>query len=335
MSLKIAVFASRYIGDTVLTTPFLKQLRVQYPDAIIDVYLSPVVQPLMAGCPDLDRAIAFDIKKAGCFRTINHLKLEHYTHAYVLKRSFSAALLPFLAGIPNRIGFDTDFRGALLTTKVAYQPKKQHEAQCYLDLLPSVTSLETVAFTSWISRLEQEQVFQRFLPGKVGPFVVLHATSTNPAKCWPANAFRVLLKQILATTPVTVLFFGTRQDVALYDDWINAMSIPERHRCVNLSGQTTVRETVALLHSARLMVGNDSGMTHLASLAGVPVVALFGPSDPQQWRPLGKDVVVMTRPDLACRPCRLKISCDDRYPCLTEISPEQVMAACKPYLMTH
>jgi ADP-heptose:LPS heptosyltransferase len=81
-----------------------------------------------------------------------------------------------------------------------------------------------------------------------------------------------------------------------------------------------------------LMVANDSGMIHMGAAADIPVIALFGPMDPNQWRPLCRQSVVMAQPHLPCRPCRMNITCDNRYPCLTEITPQKVFEACKAYL---
>jgi heptosyltransferase-2 len=162
--------------------------------------------------------------------------------------------------------------------------------------------------------------------------VVLHATSTNPAKTWPMRHFQALATALVLEHQATVFFLGTPQDKLYYETLCLELPDEVQGRCVNWCGETTLLDSMALLTGMSLVVANDSGMVHMAAATNVPLVALFGPMDPQQWRPLSTNATVLTHPDLTCRPCRMKITCSHQYPCLTELTPERVLQACKAYL---
>ena len=144
---KILVMRYRFIGDTVLTVPFLRNLREAYPDAQIDLMLEPFSGQVIEGCPYVDRVIPFEFKTihtysakakrgkaAGYLHYGKLIRKERYDAAFVLKRSLSSALLVWLAGVPRRIGFATEGRGLLLTDRVPYR-QDQHEVENFLDCL--------------------------------------------------------------------------------------------------------------------------------------------------------------------------------------------------------
>ena len=144
---KILVMRYRFIGDTVLTVPFLRNLRQAYPEARIDLMLEPFSGQVLTGCPYVDRIIPFEFKTihkysassqrgklAGYLHYWKLLRQEGYDAVFALKRSLSSALLIRAAGIPRRIGFATEGRTLLLTDPVPYR-QDQHEVQNFLDCL--------------------------------------------------------------------------------------------------------------------------------------------------------------------------------------------------------
>ena len=143
--MKILVVRYRFIGDTILTVPFLRNLRRAYPYAKIDMLVSPVSGDLLETCPYIDNLIYFDttrkhryehgkLGKKSFWHYVKLLKNEKYDKAYVLKRSLSSAALCTFAGIKNKVGFNTEGRGLLLTKRVPYDRDK-HEVESFLDVL--------------------------------------------------------------------------------------------------------------------------------------------------------------------------------------------------------
>ena len=147
---KILVMRYRFIGDTVLTVPFLRNLRQACPSARIDLMIEPFSGQVIEGCPYVDQVIPFEFrtihaysansqrgKLAGYIHYWKLIRQNQYDAVFVLKRSLSSALLVAAAGVPRRIGFATEGRGMLLTDRVAYR-HDQHEVENFLDCLRAV-----------------------------------------------------------------------------------------------------------------------------------------------------------------------------------------------------
>lgn len=329
---KIVVARYRFIGDTLLTIPFLRALRQQHPEAEIHLLVGEDAYDLVADCPYINRAIPFEPRKLGFWKAVRLIRDERYDTAYLLKRSFSSAMMTALAGVPQRIGFNTDHRGLLLTTRIPYRPTEQHEAACFLDLLPrSPETPPDLRLETWISEATFQKLASFFHFGE-GPRIVLHITSTNPAKCWPLRHFTALAENLIGQYHAQLYFLGPAPERPQYDALIQHLGDTHAASLHNLCGNTSLVESMALLKHMDLVVANDSGMIHMAAAMKTPVVSIFGPSDPSQWYPLSERASIVTHPSLTCRPCRMKITCNHQYPCLTEITPEMVFAACKPYL---
>ena len=198
--MRILVIRYRFIGDTVLTIPALRNLRQAHPDAQIDMLVGPVSGDVLLDCPYINNLIYFDTTrkhkyentnktKKNFFSYVKLLRQNKYDKAYVLKRSFSSALLAFLAGIPERIGFNTEHRGFLLTKKIKYI-KNKHEIECFLDVLRADNIIINNNYLeNWISA-ESENKIKNILnnydiSGKLKALV--HATSGNINKQWPVG----------------------------------------------------------------------------------------------------------------------------------------------------
>lgn len=325
---KIAIMRYRFVGDTLLTIPFLRALRAAFPQAQIEMLVGQDGHAVMAQCPYLDNAIVFEPRQLGFWGAVNLLRQQHYNRVYVLKRSFSSALMAALAGIPQRIGLDTEYRGFLLTRRVPYR-HDQHEAQCFLDTLPEAKSVDN-RLAVWLPPDAEQAVLQILQPAQ-GPKIVLHATS-HPAKCWPLNHYQALATRLAEAYNAQLYLMGVANEAAFCDRLMQGVSPRVRAAMVNICGQTTLLESLALLKHMDLVVASDSGMIHMAAAVNTPLVAIFGPTDPQKWRPLSENNTIVAHPTLPCRPCRMKITCNHQYPCLTEIEPEVVFDACKTYL---
>ena len=332
---RIAVLRYRFIGDTLLSLPFLKTLRRSAPKAHITLLTGPECVELMRQCPYVDEVVAFEPRQDGWLKSLGILRKGRYDRAYILKRSLSSALLVRLAGISERIGFGTEGRSWLLTQSVRYRPDEVHEATCFMDLLgisTNYTRLELDA-VDWLARPAPLSKLPDPLPQ---PLVVLHTTSTNPAKCWPIESFTTLARDLINGFDAHLLFLGTQADNPTVQLLMANLTAEQRARCTNLCGKTNLSDSMALLRHVHLVVGNDSGMIHMAAAMNRPVVALFGPADPVQWAPIPRDqtmVEVATVDNLKCRPCRMRIRCGHQYPCMTDLTPQSVLHLCKPILM--
>ncbi len=348
--LKILVMRYRFIGDTLLTVPFLRNLRYAYPDAQIDMLVAPVSGEIIEKCPYVDNFIYFDTTKKHRYENkegqekktfwtyVKLLKEQKYDRAYVLKRSFSSAFLAFAAGIKERIGFDTEGRGFLLTKRVKYA-ENRHEIDCFLDVLTEDgVEVKDNYLENWIEPFETQQV-QSVLNDCIAAEnrelkkVIVHATSGNRKKEWEKQKWAQVVTWLSNEKNVQVLFNGTKNDSQTYEEIMSYVKDDLKIKPVNLCGKFGLRQTLAFTKLCDLIVGCDSGNLHIAASVGVPVAAIFGPMNPVKWKPaIEKSVVVKT--DLPCQPCGLKKkhACKRDYHCIKDISVDMVKNAVEEFL---
>jgi len=338
---KILVMRYRFIGDTVLTVPFLRNLRLAFPEAEIDLMLEPFSGQVLAGCPYVDRVIPFEFKTIHTYSAAaERSKLAGYLHywklirsggydaAFVLKRSLSSALLVRLAGVPRRIGFDTEGRGLLLTDRVTYR-QDQHEVENFLDCLRVLDiPITSKALELWPTPENNRKMAA--LTAQAGwrdedLKVVIHAAASLPAKQWPLDRFAAVMTVLRDRHHARFVYTGSAADKELY----RAIEKLGPFNGLDLCGVTSVRENLSVYKSADLFFGVDSGPMHMAAAMGVPVVALFGPTDERKWGPWGEGHTVVTK-RLSCHPCKPHKCADNE--CMKLISMQDALAALEKHL---
>ena len=333
---KILVVRYRFIGDTILTLPFLKNLRTEEPDAQIDMLIAPKSGEIIEDCPFVDNFIYFDTtrkhkyengkeKKKSFWHYVRLLRKNKYDKAYVLKRSLSSAILVFLSGIKERIGFDTEHRGFLLTKKVPYDYRK-HESECFLDVLRADgvnifdNKLENTVNPASAEKVENILKENNLTDKKL---VIVHATATNPGKLWDLENFAKVTEYLINKKNVNVLFVGTDFDYDTYDRMLKMISEPLKTNPLNLCGKLSLKESLALTKRVDLLIGNDSGNLHMASSVGTPVIGIYGPMTFEKWYALG-DNNILLHSDIPCSPCGLRKKCPNDKLCLRNITVKQV-----------
>ncbi len=342
---KILVLRYRFIGDTILTVPFFRNLRRAEPEAHIAWVVAPGSSDVVKGIPYVDELIYWDpatihADSRGGHRTlgaklsfIRELRAKKFDKAYVLKRSFSSALIALLSGARERVGFDTEGRRFMLTRAVPYRPE-QHEVVSFLDLLRADGVPVTDDYLeSWISADEArkaDELLQSHGVGGDARLLALHPFGSIYQKSWPMARFAEVARQLMERYGMTPLLLGAGGDRKEFEPWRHLFP----HGCCDLVGGCDLRTTLALLHRSALFLGNDSGVMHLAASAGVPLLALFGPTSPDRFGPWGSRTRVI-HTAFPCSPCRQKYftQCEPagegRPECIMAISVEQVCQACE------
>ncbi len=335
---KILVVRYRFIGDMILTIPFLRNLRYAYPEAKIDMLVSPNSGEVIKDCPYVDNFIIFDTtrkhkyengksKKQSLMHYITILRREKYDKAYILKRSFSSALLCYLSGIKERIGFDTENRGFLLTKKVKYDEFK-HESLCFLDVLAADNiEIKDTYLENWINDDSKRKVEYLFKQNNIDNSVkkaVVHATATNEGKLWNINNFARIIEYLANKKHMQVIFIGAKTDRAVYEkiNYIEKLEI----RPLNLCGEVTIKDSLALLKEVDFIIGCDSGNLHMASSVGTKVIGIYGPMPFEKWKALGSGNIYL-KADLPCMPCRLKHKCPYNKACMKAVTVNKVKEA--------
>lgn len=332
---RVLVMRYRFIGDTILTVPFLRNLRRSYPNAQIDVLVGPQSGEVLSGCPYVDSFIVFDttrfhkydrseLKARNYWSYVGELRKNSYDLVFVLKRSLSSAFLAFATGARYRVGYATEGRGLLLTHKVAWN-RDLHEVQSTLDVLKAanVPVEDDGYLEAWISPAERAAI-EKKVPQLAGSTnsgnVLVHAAAAHPDKMYPTESWAEVVRALHQELKLTPFFTGAKGDRELYDQIAGMAQVP----CLNLAGELTLRESMAVYEKMNLAVCVDSGPAHLSAAVGTPTLALFGPTDPQRWRPYGPKHRALYDSSLPCRPCHYHKTCDDR-PCLTKMNPLDVV----------
>jgi heptosyltransferase II len=328
---RILVMRYRFIGDTILTVPFLRNLRRIFPQAQIDVLVGPQSGKVLTGCPYVDELIEFDTTrfhkydsgeggKKNFWSYAKLLRKRQYDTVFVLKRSLSSAFLALLTGAKKRIGYSANGRDFLLTDKAPFNTHI-HEVESTLDVLRCAhLPVEDNYLEAWISPEETAELF-KLAPelATIKKPVLLHAAAAHPDKVYPLQ-FWVQIARTLSKSDFTPVFSGAPLDADLYKELERNSGV----RCLNLAGKLSLRQSMALYKQMKLAICVDSGPAHLSAAVGTPTIAIFGPTDPVRWRPFGEQHVALFDQELTCRPCNYNKTCVDR-PCLTQFDPGRVI----------
>ena len=332
---RLLVRGLNWIGDAVMSLPTLRNVRDSIPGAYITVFAPGWSAGLYRICPAVDEVIEAPPKgtfsEFGLARRISSGK---YDGALILPNSFRSALGPVLARVPNRWGYATDRRSLLLShfVRLPERAKKEHTVLYYRELLEATgiawagerfdidLNEETRSRAEEIVRQRGGETGRR----RVG---ISPGAAWGPSKRWPAQRFAEAARQLIESADCEVLVFGSPADAEL------ARGITETvgRGAVDLSGAfDELAHLAAAIASCGVLVTNDSGPMHLAAALGVPVVAVFGPTDEAKsgpWDSGGGATVIARAPH--CRPCYNPQCNEPGHPCMEEIgSDEVVTAAC-------
>jgi heptosyltransferase-2 len=315
--LRILVIRYRFIGDTVLAIPCLRNLRRAFPHAKIDVLVEPVSGETLALCPYKDELLLYgprlkgEKKRVAKFPTnllaaAKFLRARHYDRCYILRRSFSSAFLPFLAGIPHRVGFSIEGRGWLLQRSVPYADK--HEVECFLDVLRA--DHIPVADThneNWSDPAADRRVDVALRDG-CGPRVFICAKSVLALKDWAPDRFAQLIAWLVNERGCEIHFCDSPGNAGYYKEIRAALPAPLKRDWIDWSDRLSLRESNSLFRRMDLAIGIDTGLLHLAASFHVPIVALFGPLEPWRWHPWDTKHVIIRPNDLSGSRPLLRIS---------------------------
>jgi heptosyltransferase II len=339
---KILIRATNWVGDAIMALPALQVVRQRFPEARIAIVARPYVADIYRGQQICDQLIPYHAQgvHAGIFgreRLAAELHAQRFDLSLLLQNAFGAAWLAWRAKIPERIGYARDGRSLLLTKPVPV-PKPgeipKHEQYYYLELVRRAGWLETLPEVSSITLKVSEEkrcdaarslaefgVHENVLRVAIGA-----GASYGSAKCWAPARFAELADRIQAQSDADVVLFGTSAETAVS----NAISSAMRRPPIDLTGKTAIADLPALLSHCHLFIGNDSGAMHVAAAVGLPVVAIFGPTDPFGTGPVTPLCsIVRERP--YCSPCFLR-RCPTDHRCMKAVTADMVEAAARHWL---
>jgi heptosyltransferase II len=323
---RILVRATNWIGDAVMTTPAMGALRSSFPAAEIVVVGNPLVAELFRHHPYCDRVLVFDKKGEhqgvrGLLRFCRILRRERFDLAILLQNAVEAAVMAFLARIPRRAGYATDGRALLLThpVRVGAAERRLHHTRYYLEMLEAL-EIRGGDGALRLACTDDELAGARELLGEGIPVVINPGAAYGSAKRWYPERFSDVGNRLAAEYGARIVLTGGPGETEIGRDIAASMSVPP----LNLIGKTSVRELMAVLSLCRLVVTNDSGPMHVAAAFGVPIVAVFGPTDHTTTSPLAENCRII-RKEVDCAPCLLR-QCPTDHRCMEAISADDVLA---------
>ena len=335
----LLVRATNWLGDAVMTTPALAAVREGFPDARIVLLARPLVAELFRHHPDVDEVMVFELPgrhegALGRLRLAGEVRRRRFDGALLLQNAFDAALIVFLGRIPERAGYPTDGRRLLLTLPVPLPPGilERHEVEYYLCLLDGLGIPRPVPAALKLAVTEEEREAMATRLASLGIERGASIVTINPgatygsAKRWYPDRFAAVADTLSGEWGAGVVVVGSAAEAPLAGEIETAMRNPP----VNLAGKTTVRELMALLSLSSFLVTNDSGPMHIGAALGVPLVAIFGPTDWRRTSPWSGRAKIV-RVEIDCSPCRLRV-CDRGHECMLGVTPEMVVDAARQLL---
>lgn len=332
----ILVVQTAWLGDIVLTTPLLRELKRARPGARLTVVTTPLGAETLAGLPWVDEIVPFDKKGAdrgvlGTLRLAARLFRSRFEVAIAAQRSFRTGLLVRASRARTRVGFARARGSFAYTRKVPWDPAA-HAVRRYLALSgpaggdPERAEPRPELAVSAKARAEVEKLLAQSGVARGEEIVALAPGSIWGTKRWTPEGFAALARAARerGLRPVLV---GSPAERALCETVASLAG----EGAVVLAGRTSVPEMTALLSMSRVLVSNDSGPGHVASAVGTPVVSVFGPTVPAfGYTPFGDQNVVVEHASLDCRPCHPhgpEVCPLGHHRCMREIDPGRVVAA--------
>lgn len=328
---RVFIRGVNWVGDAVMASAALEKLRRAFVGSHITLMVRPWVAPIHENSPDIDDLwVEDDARSTASFlRAARRVRDGGFDMGIALPNSFRSALLMALGRVPHRIGYDTARRGFLLTRKVAIDPKsaKEHQVHYYLKLI------------DWLTEQKPEPPVVRLVPSdearaNVGAMlrergwddgrmrVAMAPGSINSmAKRWLPERFAAVANRLHAELGARVFLLGSKGEKAD----VAKVASQCGEGVVDLSGELGLADAIALTERMHAFIGNDAGAMHVAAALGLPVVAIFGPTEWWATGPFTPDAKIV-RHAVECAPCMLR-TCPISHPCMTGVMVEDVLRA--------
>ncbi|MGE4357358.1 MAG: lipopolysaccharide heptosyltransferase II [Candidatus Omnitrophota bacterium] len=333
---RILIIRTDRIGDVVLSTPVIKNLRDNFPQSFITIMVRPYTREIVEGNPYLDEVIVYDKERKdrsflATLKFVFKIRKYKFDLAIILHPTNRVHIISFLAGIPKRVGYKKKL-GFLNTDRI--EEKKylgeKHELDYNLDLLNylGIPSHDRTLFFPIDKEAEEKVVLflkENNLEDK--NFVVIHPGASCPSKIWPAENFASVSDSLIRDFGMKILIVVAEKEAYLGEKVRNFM----KETPILALGKFSLKELASLLKRAKLFISNDSGPVHIAVAVGTPVISIFGRKQPglspKRWGPLGEGNIILHK-DIGCKEC-LAHNCKIGFKCLLAIKPEEVLEASK------
>lgn len=335
MSKRILIFNVNWLGDVLFSTATLRNIRRNFPDSFIACIVPGRCYPILKNNPHLDEIIIFDEKERqksilAKLKFIRFLKKKKFDAVFLFHRSFSRALICWLAGIPERLGYYTKKRSLLLTKKIMPPSKDTlHRIDYYMNIIQKAGLRAEDRYPEFFISDKDSQFVEDFLNRhsiKRDDFLV----GINPAgnwlpKRWPKEYWVRLADKLIRDFAAKVIITGSISDIALAQEIKKLM----REKPIVACGVFNLKQLGALCKRLNLFITGDTGPLHIANSMGTKkIIALFGPTSPEITGPYPLKNIVILQKKVGCKiPCYI-VNCKDNH-CMKAIAVEEVIEKIK------
>ena len=327
---RILIFNVNWMGDVLFSTPAIRNIRRNYPDSFIACVIPSRCYPVLKGNPHLDEIIIYDEKDRhkGLLAKLNFVQLlrsKQFDIVFLLHQSFSRALKCRLAGIPERVGYQTKKRSFLLTCKIPPAKKdSMHRIDYYLNILEEAGLKVEDRYLEFFVAEEDMKFVEDFL-NKQGVKNEDFLIALNPGgnwmpKRWPPEYWAKLADKLIREFSAKVIVTGGHQDLTLAGKIKEMM----HEKPLIATGIFNVKQLGALAKQVNVFITADTGPLHIANAVGAEkIIALFGPTSVEITGPFPLKNVAILQKDVGCKvPCYV-VHCPDNR-CMKAITPEDV-----------
>jgi len=319
-----------------MTEPLLRVLHERGERITVGAlpWVAPVYRAMAAVAEVIELPFAHGGLQWSARRAMARQMRGRFQRAIVCPNSFKSALLPFWAGIPERVGYHGEARYGLLTRRLPNPDKHARPPMVdwYGALADGALPVDAQPRMQVAEQACQQAMAAQGLQLK-RYFVLVPGAEYGPAKRWPAAHFAALAQQLIDKHQLPVLLLGSAKDAEVCAQIASTVNAAQPGICHDLAGRTSLQDAIALVAGVRAMVSNDSGLMHVAAALGVPQVALFGSSSPLHTPPLSPLAQVIWlkqdahyQPPLDCAPCFARQCPLGHTRCLGDVTVAMVVA---------
>jgi len=320
---RILIRSSNWLGDAVMSVPAVRAIKDGRPDAHVTIAAPVKIAPMWNLVPEVNAVIP--LPDASLLPVVRLLKHQMpFDVGILFPNSLRIALETWLSGIPRRAGYRGHWR-SWLVNQIVREPRKpgppEHHSLRFLRIAHECGAERLNAERSTLNipiRSGNQLSAINHQPMRIG---LCPGAEYGPAKRWLPERFAEAVAKVSAQLSAQWILFGTKNDTAIGDQIAAAIG----DRCVNRIGQTTLDQLIDELRQCRLLLTNDTGTMHLAALLGVPVVAIFGSTEPRLTGPLGNRHIIL-RHHVECSPCFLR-KCPIDFRCMKAVTADEVARA--------
>ena len=325
----IVVKGTNWLGDAIMSLPTIYGLKKMFPEYQLHVLTKSYLSDLYSMFPFISKTLSYN----NTSDAISQLKQSSAESCLILPRSFISAWICYKAGVEKRIGYKSEFRNILLTNSMNRNSNvlRTHRTYYYYNLLNAFATppnIEKATLNFHPNSLNEANEILKEIDTSNKPIVGMSPGAMyGDAKQWPPVKFSNLGKKLINEFNCNIIILGSTAEKQM----CQSVSDNIGKGAFNFAGKTSLTLLAALINRCKVYLTNDSGSMHFADLLNIPIIAIFGSTDPQTTKPFGDNHVIIRHP-IECSPCLQRSSPLIHHNCMEMIKYEDVFSACFRFL---